>query len=124
MSGVSKKMVFLTLAALTPFLAKPFNIDDPLFLWSAKQIVAHPLDPYGFNVDWGWTQFPMFKVTENPPLACYYLALAGKIFGWGEIGLHMAFLLPAIAFVADGAALVVGFDDPDAGRADQQVVDR
>jgi 4-amino-4-deoxy-L-arabinose transferase-like glycosyltransferase len=111
MSGVSEKirrwidahpywtLVFLTLAALCPFLAKPFNIDDPLFLWSAKQIVAHPFDPYGFNVEWGWTQFPMFKVTENPPLACYYLALAGKLFGWGEIGLHLAFLLPAIAAV-------------------------
>ena len=121
MSGVSEKirrwidahpygtLVFLTLAALVPFLGKPFNIDDPLFLWSAKQIVAHPFDPYGFNVDWGWTQFPMFKVTENPPLACYYLALAGIIFGWGEIGLHLAFLLPAIAAVCGAYRLAKHF---------------
>jgi 4-amino-4-deoxy-L-arabinose transferase-like glycosyltransferase len=92
-------LVVLTLAALVPFLGKPFNMDDPLFLWAAQHIAAHPLDPYGFTVDWGFTAFPMFKVTENPPLACYYLALAGKIFGWGETDLHAAFLLPAIAVV-------------------------
>src|ERR1700739_4459884 len=89
-------LIFLTLAALCPFLTKPFNIDDPLFLWSAKHILAHPLDPFGFNVEWGWTQFPMFQVTENPPLVCYYLALAGWFFGWGETGLPLAFLLPAL----------------------------
>ena len=92
-------LILLTLAALVPFLGKPFNMDDPLFLWSAKQIAAHPFDPYGFNVDWGWTQFPMCKVTENPPLTCYYLALAGTLFGWGETVLHAAFLVPAIAVV-------------------------
>ena len=27
---------------LGPFLAKPFNIDDPLFIWLAKQVRAHP----------------------------------------------------------------------------------
>jgi 4-amino-4-deoxy-L-arabinose transferase-like glycosyltransferase len=92
-------LALVTLAALLPFLAKPFNIDDPLFLWAAKQIHAHPGNPYGFNVEWGWREFPMAKVTENPPLACYYLALAAGIFGWGEIGLHFAFLLPAIAVI-------------------------
>ena len=82
-----------------PFLAKPFNVDDPLFLWAAKQIHAHPGNPYGFNVEWGFREFPMAKVTENPPLACYYLALAAGVFGWNEIGLHFAFLLPAIAAI-------------------------
>src|SRR5258708_3519590 len=45
----------LTLAvftALGPFLAKPFNIDDPLFIWLAHQIQVHPGDPYGFSVNW------------------------------------------------------------------------
>jgi len=41
----------------------------------------------------------MWKVTENPPLACYYLALASGILGWSELALHSAFLLPALAVV-------------------------
>jgi 4-amino-4-deoxy-L-arabinose transferase-like glycosyltransferase len=92
-------LALATLAALLPFLAKPFNIDDPLFIWAAHQIHAHPLNPYGFNVEWGYKEFPMARVTENPPLACYYTALAAGIFGWSEVGLHLAFLLPAIAVV-------------------------
>jgi len=92
-------LVLVTLAALLPFLAKPFNIDDPLFIWAAKQIQAHPGDPYGFNVEWGYREFPMSRVTENPPLACYYIALAAGILGWGEAGLHFVFLLPAIAVI-------------------------
>jgi 4-amino-4-deoxy-L-arabinose transferase-like glycosyltransferase len=92
-------LTLIVLAALGPFLAKPFNIDDPLFLWTARQIHAHPLNPYGFNVEWGWTEFPMWKVTENPPLAGYYLALAAGIFGWSEVALHSACLLPALAVI-------------------------
>lgn len=92
-------LAVITVLALVPFLSKPFNIDDPLFLWAAKQIQAHPGNPYGFNVEWGFREFPMSRVTENPPLACYYLALAAGIFGWNEIGLHIAFLLPAVAVV-------------------------
>jgi len=38
-------------------------------------------------------------VTENPPLAGYYLAAAAGIFGWSEIALHFAFLLPALAVI-------------------------
>ena len=92
-------LTLVVLAALGPFLAKPFNIDDPLFIWAAHQIHAHPSDPYGFNVEWGWTAFPMWKVTENPPLACYYLAAMAGIFGWSELALHGIFLLPAVAVI-------------------------
>jgi 4-amino-4-deoxy-L-arabinose transferase-like glycosyltransferase len=92
-------LTFATLAALAPFLAKPFNIDDPLFIWVAHQIQAHPLDPYGFNVNWFGTVTPMWLATENPPVACYYMAFAAAIFGWSEVALHFAFLLPAIAVV-------------------------
>ena len=89
-------LLLLVLALLAPFLAKPFNIDDPLFLWTARQIHAHPADPYGFKVNWYGTPEPMWRVTQNPPLACYYLALAGGILGWSEVALHFAFLLPAV----------------------------
>ncbi len=84
---------------LAPFLAKPFNMDDPLFIWTARQIQAHPLNPYGFMLNWYGTDAPMWNVTQNPPLACYYMAAAGSVLGWDEIALHTAFLLPAIAVV-------------------------
>ena len=81
-------LTLVTLAVLAPFLAKPFNIDDPLFIWVAQQIQPHPGNPYGFDVNWAETVLPMWNVTENPPLACYYLALAAGVFGWSEIALH------------------------------------
>jgi Dolichyl-phosphate-mannose-protein mannosyltransferase len=92
-------LTLAVIAALGPFLAKPFNIDDPLFIWVAHQVQAHPGDPYGFNVNWYGTMSPMWAQTENPPLASYYIALAAAILGWSELALHVAFLLPAIAVI-------------------------
>jgi 4-amino-4-deoxy-L-arabinose transferase-like glycosyltransferase len=92
-------LALTVLAALGPFLAKPFNIDDPLFIWAAHQIQLHPGDPYGFDVNWYWTPSPMWQVTENPPLASYYIALAATILGWSETALHFAFLLPAVMVI-------------------------
>lgn len=99
---VSRPQLMLTLAvlaALGPFLGKPFNIDDPLFLWAARQIQAHPANPYGFDVNWYGFTMPMWEVTKNPPLACYFLAAAAALLGWSEIALHTAFLLPAVAVI-------------------------
>jgi 4-amino-4-deoxy-L-arabinose transferase-like glycosyltransferase len=84
---------------LLPFVFKAFHIDDPLFLWSARQIRAHPGDPFGFDVNWENTPIPMVKETKNPPLTCYYLALAGTLFGWSEPALHLAFFVPALAVI-------------------------
>ncbi len=41
----------------------------------------------------------MSAAMQNPPLASYYLALVGLVFGWNEIALHAGFLLPALAAV-------------------------
>src|SRR5438105_3310632 len=79
-----------TLACLLPWAGKPFHIDDPLFVWAARHIAAHPLDPYGFDVLWDDTHVHMADLTQNPPGACYWLALIGSLFGWGEVQLHMA----------------------------------
>src|SRR6185369_585964 len=92
-------LVIVTVAVLLPFLAKPFNIDDPLFVAAARQIQSHPLNPYDFNINWYGDTQPMWSVTENPPVASYFMALAAQIVGWNEIGLHLAFLLPVIAVV-------------------------
>jgi hypothetical protein len=87
------------LVCLLPFSGKAFNVDDPLFLWSAQQIAKHPLDPFGISVIWDATATPLFEVTKNPPLACYYAAAVGSIAGWSERALHIGFLLPALAMV-------------------------
>ncbi|MFA5252261.1 MAG: glycosyltransferase family 39 protein [Phycisphaerae bacterium] len=89
--------VIVTVVCLIPFLNKAFHIDDPLFIWSAKQIQINPVDFYGFKVNWYGTEMPMAEVTENPPVACYYIAMVGRLFGWSEIVLHTAFLVPAAA---------------------------
>ena len=104
-------LTLATLAALGPFLTKPFNIDDPLFIWTAHQIQAHPGNPYGFDVNWYGTMEPMWDVTKNPPLACYYLALAAGILGWSEMALHFAFLLPAVAAIIGTYQLARRFCD-------------
>jgi hypothetical protein len=89
----------LTALLLVPFAGKAFHIDDPLFLWSAQQIVNDPFDFYGSKVNWFGTEQPMADVMQNPPLASFYLALASRFSGWNEVGLHLAMLLFAIATV-------------------------
>ena len=98
-------LTFLTLACLSPFAAKAFHMDDPLFLWTAQQIRSAPLNPYGFQVNWYESAMPMAEVTKNPPLACYYIALIGSIFGQRELQLHLAFVLPALGAVLGSYAL-------------------
>jgi 4-amino-4-deoxy-L-arabinose transferase-like glycosyltransferase len=87
----------LVCACLAPFANKSFHIDDTLFLRAAEQIQHHPLDFYGFKMNWYGATRPMVENFDNPPLACYYIALVTAIVGWGEPGLHLGFLLPALA---------------------------
>jgi 4-amino-4-deoxy-L-arabinose transferase-like glycosyltransferase len=91
----------LSCALLVPFADKAFHIDDPLFVWTAQHILEHPLDFYGFDVNWyGWKE-PISDIAQNPPLVSYYAALVGSLFGFGERAMHIAFLVPA-------ALLIVG----------------
>jgi len=92
-------LVIVTLTCLVPFLNKAFHIDDPLFLWAARHIQSSPFDFYGFKVNWYGHEMPMFEVMQNPPLVPYYIAIVASLFGWAEVTLHIAFLVPAIAFV-------------------------
>src|SRR5581483_9370841 len=78
---------------------RAFHIDDPLFIWAARQIRHHPANPYGFSVNWYGTSMPMSEVTKNPPLASYYVALIGLLLGWSEPALHVGFLIPAVGVI-------------------------
>jgi len=88
-----------TAACLIPFSGKAFNVDDTLFVYVARQITQHPLDPFGFQVNWFTEPLPMAYETKNPPFASYYIAAAASLAGWSERALHLAFLLPAIGVV-------------------------
>jgi 4-amino-4-deoxy-L-arabinose transferase-like glycosyltransferase len=92
-------LTLVTTACLAPFIGKAFHMDDPLFMWCAKHIQSDPANFYGFKVNWDGIVRPMSDVTQNPPLAAYYSALIGSLFGWSERVLHAAFLLPALAVV-------------------------
>lgn len=94
------QMAFLALvvvALLLPLAGKAFNIDEPLFVWTARQIVQQPANFYGFQVNWYGFEMPMYDVTKNPPLTSYFMALVASGFGFGEVPLHTAFLLFAVA---------------------------
>jgi hypothetical protein len=100
--GTVSSLVILaavTVACLLPFISKAFHIDDPLFVWCARHLQSHPFDFYGFNLNWEGREVSMSAVTQNPPVAAYYLALVGALFGWSEAALHAGFLLPSVAAV-------------------------
>ncbi len=89
----------LFILLMLPFLDKAVHLDDPLFVWSAERILKHPLDFYGFQVNWyGW-DMPMAEVMKNPPLTSYYLALLMVIGGASEVVLHLGMLAPGVLCV-------------------------
>ncbi|HEY4759380.1 MAG TPA: tetratricopeptide repeat protein [Thermoguttaceae bacterium] len=99
----------LTIATLAPFATKAFHIDDTVYLYVARQICAHPADPYGLTINWFGYESPMADVTQNGPLSSYYIALVAGCFGWGEAALHLAFLVPAVAAVLGTYFLALRF---------------
>jgi 4-amino-4-deoxy-L-arabinose transferase-like glycosyltransferase len=99
LASISPKnwLLILIFLCLAPFVNKAFFIDDTLFIRSAEQIQKHPLNFYGFDINWFDQTLPMSESTDNPPLTSYYIALAARLLGWSECALHLAFLLPALA---------------------------
>jgi len=88
-------VIVVPIACLVPFVGKAFHIDDTLYIWTAQHILARPLDFFGFSANWYGFEMPMWHLNKNPPLASYYMALVGLVFGWSETALHIAFLIPA-----------------------------
>ena len=89
-------VVVVPLLCLAPFLSKAFHIDDTVYLWVAEQIQLNPLDFYGFSANWYGFDMPMFDINKNPPFVSYYIAVVALIFGFNEVALHFAFLIPAV----------------------------
>jgi 4-amino-4-deoxy-L-arabinose transferase-like glycosyltransferase len=102
-------LVSATVICLLPFSGRAFHIDDTLFIRAAQQIAKHPLDPYGFQINWDGVLTSMSEVTQNPPLSSYYAALVASLFGWSERALHCGFLVVAIALVLGTYRLAMRF---------------
>jgi 4-amino-4-deoxy-L-arabinose transferase-like glycosyltransferase len=88
----------ILLMGLGPFLNKAIHTDDVLFVWTGEWIQKHPLDFFGFQVNWWFSAIPMWVANYNPPLLSYVLAGVASLFGWTEIVLHLTCLV--VAFLA------------------------
>lgn len=93
--------VLLPVLLLLPFINKAFHIDDPAYIYVAQHLMDDPVDFYGFEINWGEETLPVYEWNKNPPLFSYYLAPFGLLFGWSEISMHVAQLIP-IALIALG----------------------
>ena len=84
------------LLLLLPFINKPVSLDDPLYIWAARQIAVHPLDFYGFQANWEGSLRPMWGFFQNPPLVSFFIATVGRFTGWNLPALHTAFAVIAM----------------------------
>ncbi len=104
-------LAIVTIGCMAPFVNKAYHLDDTLFLLAAQQILEHPLDFYGFEVNWYGVPMPMVRATNNPPGGSYFIAAVAAVAGFGEMAMHIAFLLPAIAAVLGVHHLARRFSD-------------
>jgi hypothetical protein len=81
------------LAALLPFVGKPYHIDDPVFLTVADQIRSEPAHPYAVRINWADREQPARDFMGSPPLHCYYLALVRSVGPDAEWWAHL-WMLP------------------------------
>lgn len=98
-------LVIGTLACLLPFIGKAVHLDDPVYVWIARQIHVAPADFFGFEVNWHGTLAPVADFNRNPPGASYLLAAAAWLGGWSETTLHLGMLPAALAAVLGTWAL-------------------
>ncbi len=92
--------MLLPVIALAGFINKPFDVDDPLFVWTAQHIASDPLDFFGFMAHWKWSAQPAHEVMQNPPLLAYTLAPIGMLSGWAEWALRVWMLVWTMAAAA------------------------
>ncbi|VTT97248.1 Uncharacterized protein OS=Fibrisoma limi BUZ 3 GN=BN8_03996 PE=4 SV=1: PMT_2 [Gemmataceae bacterium] len=70
----------LALVVTVANAAKPVLIDDAAYLAYARQVAAHPGDPYGFVMFW-WTVPEPAMTVLVPPVVPYWLAINVAAFG-------------------------------------------
>ncbi|WP_439625919.1 hypothetical protein [Gemmata sp.] len=70
----------LALVVTVANAAKPVLVDDTAYLAYARQVAAHPGDPYGFVMFW-WTVPEPAMTVLVPPVVPYWLAVNVAAFG-------------------------------------------
>jgi hypothetical protein len=101
----------VVVAALVLTLAnagKPLVVDDTAYVLFARQIAAHPGDPYGFSIHWYQVPEPAFGVLA-PPLVPYWLAGALALLGDEPLRWKLALLPFALALAAALRSLFARF---------------
>ena len=86
--------------------AKPLVIDDPIYVEFARQALAHPGDPYGFEVYWYRTPEPAIGFGWVPPVLSYWLAGAIALFGEHPFAWKLSLLPFALALTGSFAFLL------------------
>ncbi len=80
-------------------VAKPLVVDDTAYVLLARQIAAHPGDPYGFEIFWRREPEPAIGLL-SPPLVPYWIAGAMALAGDAHPALWKLSLLPFALLLA------------------------
>lgn len=113
-------LLLVAAAATVPFLGKALHIDDAADIQYVQQILRAPLDPYGFEFDWGEGPRPAIH-NYHPPLKFYYHAAVLWLAGGGrdvyrypsiELILHLSYVPFVVATVFSLAFLAAYFRAP------------
>ena len=96
------------LAALITLLnaIKPAVVDDTAYLFFARHLARHPLDPYGFELFWYSAPAPATEILM-PPVLPYWLALGIALFG-EHLFLLTLWLFPFALMLCRSTAWLVG----------------
>ena len=81
-----------TLLANLPFLAKPFHVDEPIFLAAVPQILRSPAHPLSFTYNWLGTSQAGPDLLNHSIITSYILAAASALTRGSEFGMRLACL--------------------------------
>jgi Dolichyl-phosphate-mannose-protein mannosyltransferase len=82
-----------TVALTLPFIGKPFQIDDDIYLQGAEQILRSPLHPLSGTMRIFGELMPTYRFTQHPPGLSYFMAAVKLLSGRAdEPTLHLSFL--------------------------------
>jgi len=75
-------VLIIAVLGCIPIINQPVQVDDPLFLGIAQQILKTPASPFEGRPP--WHDGDWFSENANPPLWPYLIAATASVFGWNE----------------------------------------
>jgi hypothetical protein len=91
---------------------KPIVIDDPVYVSYARQILAHPGDPYGFELYWYDAPEPAMRIGTVPAVLPYWLAGSMALVGDSPFAWKLCLLPFALALTGSLGFLLDRFARP------------